>query len=246
MAGYYLGVDGCKGGWLAVILNDDDKWSVDLVPNINILWNKYRNAELILIDIPIGLPEDQEERECDKIARKWLQERRSSVFPVPCRQAVESKEMASEINCKITGRNLSLQSQAILPRIREVDQFILNTPQARDRIREVHPEICFWAFNGNKTMKYSKKRKEGFEERKQLLKSIYPPTEEIINHTLQGYSRKQVARDDILDALVSALTAQKSRGMLKTIPGNPPVDCKYLKMEIVYYDATSMNIKNLR
>ncbi len=234
-------MDGCKGGWIAVILYDGggDKWDVALVPDIGALWDKYRNAELILIDIPIGLPDGREERECDKIARDLLGERRSSVFPVPCRQVVEdrssSKERASEINYKITGRHLSLQSLALLSRIREVDQFILTTAEARERIRETHPEICFWAFNGRKPMRYWKKKEEGLEERKQLLKSIYPPTEGIINKTLQKYNGKEVAMDDILDALVSALTAQKSKGNLKSIPENPPVDCRNLRMEMVYF-----------
>ena len=45
---------------------------------------------LVLIDIPIGLPK-KESRLCDRLAREKLGPRRSSVFTVPCRDAVYAK-----------------------------------------------------------------------------------------------------------------------------------------------------------
>ena len=46
-----------------------------------------------------------------------------------------------------------------------------------------------------------------------------------------AYPRKIVARDDILDALVAAVTGMNE---LRTVPGNPEVDSCGLPMEMVY------------
>jgi len=57
-------------------------------------------------------------------------------------------------------------------------------------------------------MKYSKKSHDGFLERKETLKNIYLFTDKIIEAALLEYRRKDVAKDDILDALVAAITAK--------------------------------------
>ena len=49
-------------------------------------------------------------------------------------------------------------------RIREVDRLLLSDEKARRVVREIHPEICFWALAGI-PMKYRKKRHEGYFER---------------------------------------------------------------------------------
>jgi len=62
----FIGLDGCKAGWFAVIIERDMGWRIDIVPDISALWNKYPKASLVLIDIPIGLREKgSKERLCD-------------------------------------------------------------------------------------------------------------------------------------------------------------------------------------
>jgi predicted RNase H-like nuclease len=80
----YIGVDACKAEWFAVMLTEEGNWRVNIFPNISNLWNQSKDARLILIDIPIGLREDDfNERICDQEARKLLGPKRgSSVFPV--------------------------------------------------------------------------------------------------------------------------------------------------------------------
>ncbi len=159
----------------------------------------------------------------------------SSVFPVPCRSAVyaESYEKASEINKQMTGRGLSVQTWNIIRKIREVDILLSNDETARSRIREIHPEICFWALAGH-PMKYSKKKCEGLLERTEVLQSIYPRTDDIINHALSTYRRKNVKRDDILDALSAAVTAMAGvERPLISIPEVPEFDSQGLRMEMV-------------
>jgi predicted RNase H-like nuclease len=84
---YYVGIDGCKAGWFAVIISSRQSWAFNVYDDITQLWNKLKDAELLLIDIPIGLLEDGEAgRTCDIMARKILgRPRASSVFPPPVR-----------------------------------------------------------------------------------------------------------------------------------------------------------------
>lgn len=54
------------------------------------LLDYYQAADLILVDIPIGLPECPERRSCDGEARRKLgRPRGSSVFTTPTRQTVQ-------------------------------------------------------------------------------------------------------------------------------------------------------------
>jgi predicted RNase H-like nuclease len=216
---------------------EDDDWKIDVFPDVSSLWNKYSGASVILLDIPIGLRErSSKERLCDIEARKLLSHRRSSVFPAPCRQAIpvnKTYEEASDINKQMTGRRLSLQTWNIIPKIREVDILLSNDESARSRIREIHPEICFWALAGH-PMKHSKKTKEGFSERMQVLGSVYTHTNDIIDHASSTYRRNKVARDDILDALVAAVTAMVGVQRLISIPEVLEFDSQGLRMEMVY------------
>ena len=115
-----------------------------------------------------------------------------------------------------------------------MNDFLIATDCAKEKIIEIHPEICFWALAG-KPMEYSKKESEGFKERKKLLQEICTSTDEIVQNALSKYRRKDVARDDILDALVASVTAKLSfqRG-LKSIPEIPEKDSQGLPMQIVY------------
>lgn len=238
---FYVGVDGCKKGWwLAVKLTDSNEWEVNRYQNISEVWEEYKDANLILIDIPIGLPHRARNvRSCDMEARKWLGKRWHSVFLAPCRHAVYSDnyKRASEINKEETGSFLTTQAWGIVPRIKEVDQLLRNDKTARARIREIHPEVCFWALNGKRPMEYPKKEKDqkGIQERKGVLISVYPDSEAIFKCAKQKYLRKEVARDDILDALVAAVTAYKGRRGLNSIPEKPELDAHDLPMEMVYF-----------
>ena len=49
-----------------------------------------------------------------------------------------------------------------LPKIREVDSLLRESAKARRAVREVHPEICFWALAGGRPMRHSKKTERGF------------------------------------------------------------------------------------
>ena len=83
----FVGIDGCKAGWFTVSLFDDQPWELRVFSNIEEIWRSLSHAEILLIDIPIGLrDEGPEKRICDVKAREFLgQPRASSVFPPPAR-----------------------------------------------------------------------------------------------------------------------------------------------------------------
>jgi predicted RNase H-like nuclease len=233
-----VGVDGCKAGWFTVKLIEQSNWEVNVFQDIRSLWNSCKDASLILIDIPIGLVKNgSNERKCDILARDLLSsERRSSVFVTPCRDAVyaDVKE-ASDINNKLTNRKLSKQVLGIILKIKQVDQLLISNNVAQLRIKEVHPELCYWALNYRNSMVFNKKDRRGIRERKEVLFSRYPHCELIFKYAERAYDRKDVARDDILDALAAAVTASKGEQVLINIPENPEIDAKGLPMQMVYY-----------
>ncbi|MGA9348792.1 MAG: DUF429 domain-containing protein [Anaerolineae bacterium] len=236
----YIGVDGCKNGWFYVGLDDRDNWETGITPNIQHLIDRFREACLILVDIPIGLREkEQLERLCDKKARKVLGPKRApSVFPAPCRAAVYAScyEEASRINQELTGRHLSKQSWAISSKIRQVDLLLRASEAARTLVREVHPEICFWGLNEGRSMTHSKRTPEGFVERLGVIRKVYGRCEELVKEALLKHEGQDVARDDVLDALAAAVTAKFGFDVLKTLPEAPERDSVGLPMEMVYYN----------
>jgi predicted RNase H-like nuclease len=84
-------------------------------------------------------------------------------------------------------------------------------------------------------MAYSKKRPQGFTERYSILKKVYPETNAVVENALKRFMRKDLARDDILDAIVLAVSAKLPLRSMRTVPSNPPRDKKGLPMEIVYF-----------
>ncbi|WP_158513462.1 DUF429 domain-containing protein [Dehalogenimonas formicexedens] len=232
----WVGVDVSKGRWLAVQLFDDASWDVDLFPTFTELWESYQEAKWILVDIPIGLIDEGAQRACDTMARSLLGDRQFSVFQVPCRAALmaNSWEEACEINSSKTGRRMSKQTYAIMPRIREVDEFLQAKTQAREIILEIHPELCFWGLNNSTPMKHNKKTEFGFKERSEILKRHYPKADDIITCALAQPGWK-IAKDDIIDALVGAITGLTSQGRLSTIPEAPASDSTGLPMQMVVF-----------
>lgn len=236
----YLGIDGCSGGWFMIGEGNDGKVGYNLYDNIEALWRDNKGLKLALIDIPIGLKESgPEERRCDKLARRILDKRKYSVFPAPCRQALaaESWEEANKINKKVRGKGLSKQSWNISSKILEVDNLIQSVPEVDNLFREAHPELVFQALGDQKEMEFNKKTEEGFQERLELLESYLPDTQDLVDSILNDYYRKDLARDDILDALGLYLSAKQiaiDNWELVSIPARPEFDPRDIRMEIVY------------
>ena len=83
----FVGIDGCSAGWVAVEISDIG-FDVDIYKSIEEVCSKYQNADLMLVDMPIGLPESIDDIRPDSEVRKHLSGRTSCIFNTPCRQAV--------------------------------------------------------------------------------------------------------------------------------------------------------------
>ncbi|OWR29908.1 hypothetical protein CDO73_12560 [Saccharibacillus sp. O23] len=234
-----IGVDGCPGGWIAVVLEESGnpqtggrpELTAGVYPDISSLWEALKplaSRDLVLIDMPIGLPEGAdgirnrvEDRNCDRDCRKLLPKRRkSSVFPVPARQALRSDD-PSAANAAATERKLSSQSLNILPKIRELDDFIAQhlTPEESGAfalpLAESHPEVAFMRLNAGEAPLHGKKTAEGLAERFAILEQAGIKQAESERLTTL-FPRKQAACDDLLDAAALAISA------LRIVSGRSP------------------------
>lgn len=229
-----VGIDACRGGWCAVALGPAGAQKLEVFARVDEVWESLIDADLLLIDIPIGLSE-KGVRECDVLARRTLGRRGASVFAPPCRAALAERTYREALasNFERTGRRLSIQSWNIIPKIAEADRFLSRTPAARGRLRESHPEVCFAALAG-RPMDRPKKDSQGFLQRLAVLQLYLPQAMQIVEQALARYPRRTLSRDDILDALVLAVSAALPAERLASLPAHPPRDSHGLPMEILH------------
>jgi predicted RNase H-like nuclease len=132
------GVDMAGGGWAVVVLEDNRV--VEAFRSESFAEALLVEAEVVGVDIPIGIPEAGP-RPADVEARRFVGARGSSVFPTPVRKVLEAPTYAEarEVAVELTGKSVSAQSYALRHRILEVDEHA-----SRDeRVIEVHPEVSF-------------------------------------------------------------------------------------------------------
>ena len=233
----WLGIDGCRAGWFYVAIDAEEEFSFGVLAEFGELAPLLKNAERVLVDMPIGLPSEQTPpRTCEGLARKVLGQRRSSVFSVPARSVltVSSYEAANEENRRVLGTGLSRQSWNIVSKIREADDFLRGSRD--ERIHEMHPEVAFWALNGKTPMRHSKREQPGLDERLAVLEWHYSKSVECFENARPAFLKRDVASDDIVDALAGAVTAMQGP-KLRSIPAEPPTDSEGLEMKMVYAEV---------
>ncbi len=216
----YIGIDGCRGGWLFSSLSEAGHMELKLFRTLKESISILNQAHVICIDMPMGLvTEAGEERICDAVIRKELGHPfSSSVFNVPCQQAVYAPDYitANLMNREIQGKGISIQSWNIVPKIKELDTLLLDNASLNNKFCESHPELCFKSLKGE-TLTFKKKTKEGFAERLNLLRQKSGE----INPELCKFLKKDVANDDILDSMVLAFNALKvAQGQYVVYPPN--------------------------
>ena len=82
-------------------------------------------------------------------------------------------------------------------------------------------------------MKHAKKSEKGFHERLEHIQLYLPNAGTAILAAIEHYPRSSVAKDDILDAVVAAITASHP-DRWATLPAAPELDATGLPMEMVY------------
>jgi predicted RNase H-like nuclease len=230
-----IGVDGCKGGWIAV-----SQSSAMAAPNVQIhhefvsLVNAYAPDATICVDMPIGLPEHitRDGRGPEKAAQTFLKKRRSSLFAIPSRAAVYATTppfekgtygqahakaclVAKQTSSPPTG--FSIQAFGIFPKIREVDTLLRSNPSLIGRIFESHPEFAFCKLNSGSEMQNSKATEAGVNERRLLLERFaFSPA------FIRQPALPKSKTDDFLDACVMMVIAHRIRSKSAQPYPDPP------------------------
>jgi len=232
----YVGADWCSGGWVAVAFDERAFDHAAVYPEVGPLWSRYEDeAERILMDVPIGLQEDEAERPPEPLAREVLGDRHAAVFTPPVREAARKQryQAAKRVNERKTGRALTKQAHAISTAIVAVDDLLEAVPEAHDVIAEAHPEVCFRAFAGE-PMEHSKRLAAGYAERMRTLADFDADAPVIVQRTAEATAGHEVAVDDVLDATALAYTGRPGPGEVRSLPPDPPTDAEGLPMRMVY------------
>ena len=230
----YTGIDGCPAGWIAISHHETQlSWAV--AATLDSLMPLLPTSGPIFIDIPIGLSAVGD-RTCDIAARHFLgKARRASIFSAPLRQLLNCSDHqhANALSRELQNKGLSIQSWNIVPKIRAIDAYLQQQPATARRLREAHPEVAFQAMAGA-PLRGSKKDPQGLAERLEILSRCHDQAPRMYDTILNSTKRKDVARDDIVDALCLALMPCGDR-RLHTLPDAPPRDSTGLPMEICYF-----------
>jgi predicted RNase H-like nuclease len=220
-----LGVDGWRGGWIAARVDGSGE----------VEWRAMADAAEVLaepvdvaaVDIPMGLPEAGRRR-CDVVARTALGAAGSSVFAAPVRPVVERRmtyQEARAVLASLGGPSMSAQAFGLVGKVREMDRVL--TPEAQQRVVEVHPELSFRRLAGAAEMP-GKKTAAGVLARLRALRTWLPGVEDAV-----AAVPAPVPVDDVLDALVCAWSAQRILAGRADRLGDGERDSRGLLMQIV-------------
>jgi len=128
---------------------------------------------------------------------------------------------------------VSCQAWNLVPKIRAVDALLREDAAARRAIHEVHPELSFWAWNGGVPMQAAKKSRAGRAERLRLAEKWLG--EDLLARARGDQLRRDLADDDILDAVAALWTAHRiAAGRAERLPASAPRDAHGLEMAIVF------------
>ena len=204
---------------------------------------------IVAVDVPIGLPKQSPAggRLAEREVRALLGDRRSSVFRIPSRPAVEASiapEPADDRErffaaCAIARETsddrkcFAKQGFYILDKVAEVDTFLREHPDDAGRVFETHPELAFVMMNGGAPLQLPKKIKSrvnppGLDLRRALLVRAG-----IDAGIVSMKAAKGAGDDDLIDALACLVTARRLfRREARSWPQDPPRDEFGLPMAI--------------
>jgi predicted RNase H-like nuclease len=205
------GVDGTKGGWVAIVLEDGALADDFLLRPVETDFAELSEVEVVAIDIPIGFGP----READRAARLFLIGSANVVFTTPPRDILEAPFAP--------GLGVSAQAHALGSRIVHVTDLA-----RRDtRFREVHPEVSLRAMNGGRQLGHRKKSAAGALQRLELLRGA--------GIELTALDEAGPAPlDDVLDAGAAAWSAHRiATGSAKSLP-HPPEELDGYPVAIWY------------
>jgi predicted RNase H-like nuclease len=226
-----VGVDACRGGWVAVSLPVPPAAAPAVVAvRVGARLSELLGPELdpagttvTGIDMPLGLLETGW-RAADRAARGLLGPRRSSVFAIPPRAVwAEASYAAANQRCReLTGQGFSAQAWGLRVKLLEANQYRLTCAHP---LYEVHPELAFGAMAGA-PLAASKHTAAGRDARRRLLAEAglrMPP------------DVRPALIADVLDAAAVAWSARRiAAGQAVVVPAVPQHDDQGREIAIRY------------
>jgi predicted RNase H-like nuclease len=212
-----VGVDGCRSGWVGVVLVPGHPAVGVLGATIATLVEAASAAagsvQAIGIDMPIHPPEAGY-RQADVAARAHLGRKASSIFPTPARSVLDAPSYADAcaVARALDGRAISRQAWALRAKILEVGAWL---PVSACPVYEVHPEVSFSLLTGAPSLA-GKRSAAGSAARRRALSAagIVAPTDLA--------EARGVAADDVLDAAVVAWSVRRiAAGRARSFPDPP-------------------------
>jgi predicted RNase H-like nuclease len=236
---WIAGADGCRDGWLVVLWRPaTDTVRRRTVEGIDALLALPEAPVVLGVDMVIGCPDRAAPggRRCDRQARRLLgHPRGTSVFSPPAYGALSAAtyDEAQRRN-RASGPDapgLSKQTFHLIPKMRALADRL--TPARQERVREVHPELAFYAMNGDRPLAASKHTDAGRAARTDLLNANgFPDVRDAIDALTGG----PVGPDDVLDAHAACWTARRVHaGTAERCPPrdeSAPRNSRGLRMEI--------------
>jgi predicted RNase H-like nuclease len=215
-----LGVDGCRAGWVGVVLAPDRPPVGVVAASIGEIVLAAQGAatcagrlDVIGIDMPFQPPRAGL-RPADLAARAHLGRKASSIFLTPSRPVLEATSYADAcaVGRRLDGRAISRQAWGLRPKILEVGAWSASAPCP---IHEVHPEVSFSLLTGAPIIA-SKRTPAGLAARRHALEGagiVVPP---------ELGDAAGVGADDVLDAAVVAWSARRiAAGVARSFPDPP-------------------------
>ena len=130
---------------------------------------------------------------------------------------------------------MSKQAFHIFRKIAEIERLLRGRPDLAGRLHECHPEVSFWAMNGETALDLPKKVKNaphrpGLALRRRLLAA--QGFDEALTSPLRARALR-VGEDDLIDACAAAWTAGRiARGEAIGFPALPERDGEGLPIHI--------------
>lgn len=218
--GRVLGVDGCRAGWVGVVLAPDGAvrgvFGAHIGAVVDAAVAAAGHLDVMGVDMPLHLSPDGH-RPCDLAAKRHLGAKGSSLFvapPLPSLAAASYAE-ACAVARELTGKAPSRQAWALRAKVLELDAW---WPSAPCPVHEVHPEVSFSLMVGA-PIAARKTSWAGLAARRAALAA-----EGIVVPDDIGPAGRLAGADDVLDAAAAAWTARRIRaGTARPFP-DPPVD----------------------
>ncbi|QMW04788.1 DUF429 domain-containing protein [Spirosoma foliorum] len=214
----YVGIDGCRAGWLVASIDQETRLHHGIIQNLDEL--PAIPPKLCLIDIPLHFA-DTTYRSCEVAAQALLGvKKRASIFFTPHWGAVYATTYAeaNRLNRLHIGKGVSKQTWNICGKIKEANRFMRDHPTYP--LREAHPELSFYYLNQRQPLLSRKSTLEGATDRLEIIARYADRYPQVIANTLKMTKRKDVKPDDVIDATILAIRASEST--LQCVPANRP------------------------